>query len=353
MVVLVILVMSNFLINYLVNQKFFPSLHNKFYYKDVHTVIAPDISNNSNKSYLLIGDSYAQGAGTAYLNGDYNYSIAHRLSDIDKVNVVNTGLGGASSLGAALYAVEMKKIFDFSPFLAKFPDFNEIMVFFYEGNDLNNNIDEIKRYGGMSGIDERIYQAEHMSLSELIKKGYFYGINFIRVNIHRPLKIKWDIYRKGKRPPPKKVNKITVGEKEYNVKHLQAAAIELTNSQLNNALIVFEKSLKLIKRNFNKSKVSVVYLPSPATTYATAEDIITQTYQGGNSAISYKDNLNKSINIREKIQKIAKLNNVKFIDTTNNILEFSKTKILHGPKDWSHFNKDGYNAVYQTIMESL
>ena len=40
----------------------------------------PDLNNNypnNLNQYLIIGDSYAEGTGDAFLNNKYNYSTAH------------------------------------------------------------------------------------------------------------------------------------------------------------------------------------------------------------------------------------------------------------------------------------
>jgi len=348
----ILLILINIPVNYLISQKNFPNFTNKFTFKEVHTLIAPDLQKESKINYLFIGDSYAQGAGDSYLNGDYNYSIPHRFSN-EGINSINAGLGGASNLSAVLYAIQMAKVFEFSPFLDDFPKFDKVFVFFYEGNDLNNNL----RHLNKNHLDEyetnKIKKSVNPSIWTLIKQGYFYGANFLRVNIHRPIKKIWDDLR-GKESKNLLVNNIEINGKTYKTKHLQSAALELSDNELKNSFGILKKSLKLAKNNFKSDDYYLIYIPSPVTTYSfSTKEFVIQTYQDGRKNIPSTLNLLRSNFLRKNIKKIAENENFNFIDSTESLIRKAKTEPIHGPVDWSHLNQLGYDQLFTYIKSKI
>ena len=53
----------------------------------------------------------------------------------------------------------------------------------------------------------------------------------------------------------------------------------------------------------------------------------------------------KHIELCEAIQKIASGHNMSFINTTKNLRKASSMETIHGPIDWDHFNKRGYEVL--------
>ena len=48
----------------------------------------------------------------------------------------------------------------------------------------------------------------------------------------------------------------------------------------------------------------------------------------------------------------SKINDIEFLDTTDYLYEKGKSTVLHGPKDWGHFNYDGYKNISRYIIEN-
>lgn len=337
-------------------------------------MFASDTRVGSDRSYLFVGDSFTKGSGDSYLNGDYLYSIAHRVAHNDQINIINTSSGGGSSFSTAINAVEMKKVFGFSPFLDEFPPIEKVVIFFYEGNDLNDNLRDLKRLGGREGLRLRMKQAEEMPLSSLLRHGYFYGIESVMWNIYKQLHFKElmtkvlgeksydslkvmlgmasDISQDSTDPSQK--NLITREGQSQEVYSLQSAAMELSPEELTDSLNVFKESVFFLKRNFRSSiKFKIVYLPSIVAAYETMAPVYIQTYQNGRNKISYAENLKRSQLIRSEIEKFAAKEKISYVDTTQQVIEAGRKNFIHGPKDWKHFNQKGYDVVYHAIKENF
>ena len=53
----------------------------------------------------------------------------------------------------------------------------------------------------------------------------------------------------------------------------------------------------------------------------------------------------------QTIRQIAIKHNFSFLNTTKNIKLASSVEFMHGPLDWDHFNKRGYQVLADTISE--
>ncbi len=66
-----------------------------------------------------------------------------------------------------------------------------------------------------------------------------------------------------------KVNSVLIKGKEVNIPDkLQSPALELSQSETDQAFLVFTRSLEYLKSYFNESRVVVVYIPSVIESYA-------------------------------------------------------------------------------------
>src|SRR5689334_17503170 len=100
---------------------------------------------------ILLGDSYAQGAGDWLEEADPNrngpFHSAHVIHDLTGRDVVTLGKGGASSVQAmaAIPAATLGNATHGLFLHLPFPKL--IIVYFYEGNDLTDNLNFLERYG--------------------------------------------------------------------------------------------------------------------------------------------------------------------------------------------------------------
>ena len=89
----------------------------------------------------IAGDSYSEGAGDSFLNDDPDYSIGHFLHQDGGRNFLIFGRSGYGSVSAAKGVVENIRFSHLSPYFRDLGTPEEILFFFYEGNDLNNNLE--------------------------------------------------------------------------------------------------------------------------------------------------------------------------------------------------------------------
>ena len=105
----------------------------------------PDTYNRSklNNYNIILGDSNAMGSGDGYLNNDYNYSIGHFLYKKNNENYLIYARAGYGSISAVSNYIKLSELEDYI-FLKKINDPSLILFFFYEGNDLDENLKEFE-----------------------------------------------------------------------------------------------------------------------------------------------------------------------------------------------------------------
>lgn len=96
----------------------------------------------------LFGDSYSQGYGDWLLDADPNanppYHSAHVLHDLTGRDVITFGKSGSGSLSGLVGHPIRWLDYIRSSRLSPLPDPKEILVYFYEGNDLNDNLEDLR-----------------------------------------------------------------------------------------------------------------------------------------------------------------------------------------------------------------
>ena len=138
--VILSLLVINIIIIHFPSQKFFPrSLANSL--PNILITFYPDTykKNNLENYVAIIGDSYSQGNGDAYLNGTYDYSIGHHLYKNSKKNYLTFGRAGFGSISAVSNLIKLHKISNLPNFIKNLNKPKSIIFFFYEGNDLEEN----------------------------------------------------------------------------------------------------------------------------------------------------------------------------------------------------------------------
>ena len=276
----------------------------------------------------IVGDSHALGSGDWYLQvvkkhkltqGDYH--SAHILYNKTGRDVLSFGALGSGSLrGLVLKPISYFKHFNLlRDFELKQP--KEILVYFFEGNDLSDNMIDIYSHYRDNYDMARLYDHEYFKTfieKEILSTDRIYRGNvsyknwlFSRFlvesvgdNIYNEIKrgikkfkrllvesVGDNIYKKIK-PGIKKFKQVSpnfsgkvsptnsdiakVGGKELPIPYnTQQPALNLNEEQTRQAIYVFEQSLKYMAGFFNESKVTIVYIPSPISVYKWASPTIT------------------------------------------------------------------------------
>jgi hypothetical protein len=355
----------------------------------------------------LLGDSHALGSGDWYLQvvkkhkltqGDYH--SAHILYNKTGRDVLSFGALGSGSLrGLVLKPISyFKHVNLLRDFELKQP--KEILVYFFEGNDLSDNMIDIYHHYRDNYDMARLYDHEYFKTfiekeilstdriyrGEVPYKNWLFSrflVESVGDNIYNEIKrgikkfkrflaksVEDNIYneikpgiKKFKQVSPNFSGKVSptnsdmakVGEKELPIPHsTQQPALNLNEEQTRQAIYVFEQSLKYMAEFFSESKITIVYIPSPIAVYKWASPTITivggtETPVGVTPVVRVYE---RSDEIFEQIKTIAEKYNHPLIDTRPLLRATALKEPVHGPRDWYHPNKKGYEAIAQGILEN-
>lgn len=304
------------------------------------TYLYTDTYNELKNITIILGDSHAFGSGDSFLSDDYNYSIGHHLYDFlnKKENILNIGFPGAGSQMIYQNYLNFRKKLDVKP--------DKIIYLFYEGNDLENNI---------------LYQKNY-NISHKIKKKikYYFPLSIFIKNSLKNLKskIKNKINKTEDKKTINKTNLNLINFKNINnisnleVPSLQSPPIELNENDLNKSLNALFKTL--INLNNDTKEIILVYLPAPTTTLNLKNPVYFQKYFNDNNLnLATKGELETlSKYIRFKINNFSLKHNIKFLDMTDILKKKSLNLMIYGPKDYKHFNRDGYKIISNQIYKN-
>ncbi len=326
----------------------------------------PDIYKNfTDKKIIIVGDSYAEGYGDSFLNGDYNYSFAHHLNLLTPYSYALSANGG-SFLSRQLFLLDDTLQNKYAPSV-KFPSIQALgekpkfLLTFYEGNDLDDYFRDIQRNGWITG--ERHHQSflqRYFPLADVLANIFHYEVKPLIKNINdysfnNKAKSSNKSYKSSKISYK---NNFCFNKLCFKSNYMQAASPELTHKQINQALDYTTTSIRNFKRKYN-GNICVVYIPSPATTYYNhkKKHLFFQQYNNGPLAkmgvISYKKNLNKSLYVRDLFKEKLHKENIRMIDSSEMFISKGKLTYLHGTKDNKHFNQTGYRILAEFIAKEI
>ena len=100
----------------------------------------------------------------------------------------------------------------------------------------------------------------------------------------------------------------------------------------------------------------VVYLPSPAAIYRHAErsvDVYWRWPLMDVQPVSADDIYAASQRTCEQIRTLTLAHRVRFADMRPALRAAAATTVIHGPRDWNHFNDAGYRVLGETLAQSI
>lgn len=307
----------------------------------------------------LLGDSYAagQGDGLIMANGDraklfHSAHVLHRLTGRD---VISLGVGGAGS-AQAMVLMPRRILRERCLFYPRLDPPKQMLVYFYEGNDLDENGYVVNmataRYGTPTRENiARYIETQYGALAPLrcyteLAETTFKMAHFLLTNLES-----WETLRK-----PSTHNKVLAGGAAHPAPTLQKPPFELPSLRIERALIVFDASLAWLKRNFPQSAITMVYLPSPAAIYRHADktvDTYTNWPLNNVTASAVGDIVATSQHTCEQIRKLTLAQGLRFLDARPALRAAAATAPIHGPQDWNHFNDAGYRALGEMLAKTI
>ena len=310
----------------------------------------PDLNNKSKRKIILIGDSYAEGSGDAWLNNKYNYSVGHFLIKNDNTLGIDLLSNGGSFLPNQIYllknAFKGKYLFSnkFTSYVKEKKSI-DILAFFYEGNDLENIIlnPDYEKFSVIKSIRR-------------FNNKYFPIFHFIYAHLRN--KYNKFLFYYGNNPDENtnrsQTDNIICREDECRkFPPMQSAAAGLNKNEIDNALNLTKNSIINFRNKYN-AKICLIYIPSPATLYS-PNSCSYQNYFPSKevSNVSGHANKKKSEYIRSKFSSISNEIGIEFFDSTEYLKKFADNKFIHGKLDKKHFNSDGYKILSQFITPKI
>ncbi|MDY7000907.1 MAG: hypothetical protein SVS15_03885 [Thermodesulfobacteriota bacterium] len=330
------------------------------------------------KNYIaLIGDSYALGNGDWLLQADHGktsaFHSAHLIHEQTGRDVITFGRGGAGSIDGIVVEPVEKYFFINNLWGFELPPPKTALIYFYEGNDLNDNLDMLQRryfpsYDAHSMEDPKYFRqfmdalsseaSQEISWTNNLIFGRF-CIKVVDKALNRVLKkikhtLAGDDENNGQGDTDPKNKALVEGREVFLPNILQAPALELTQKELDQALYVFEQSVAYLKGFFKDTRIVVVYTPSPLSCYDLVSDSVDiQRYKQGKSVFPSALVGERSDFIAGRVKGVAQKHGLKFIDTRQALQKAAKRQFIHGPLDWKHLNKKGHEVFAEAIVLGL
>ena len=353
-----------------------------------------------NNYIAIVGDSYAAGVGewleheiktNPYSNPDFaSGHILHQELGEDVVSFGSSGVGSILGL-VFLPIVNLKSVNSYLAFNMDKP--RQILVYFFAGNDIENNIKELDRFYKSKYDLNRVYEENYFqdflkneiaennpfNKKETIFKNLIFSkflgrglINLIaklwaEENLYekkwKTLTEKQKLYQLNSKTdrlihPNDLINIALVDNKKWVFNNRNAGVHEkLSAEKIHLGAYVFEQSLLFMHKYFEESDISIIYIPSTLSSYRllTLEENGLKKYKGIRKDYDLRLHLirQKSKFICKQIERIAKKNKLGFLDAGKYIRRKTKTEILHGSIDQDHFNKKGYTVLSEAIIETF
>ena len=349
----------------------------------------------------IVGDSYAVGAGdwlegvrgTSFL-GSPSYSPAHLINEKTGIDVVSFGQGGVGSFNGIWKEPISQFLYINSIKDYQLPSPKVFLVFFYEGNDIYNNVQFLRKK--FLSIQKRSLKKNKLNEAEaflnrefqnvlndeydrslwknaLFTRSLFQGISnlikeFVPLNKNAPFLFSF---------PKTPINLALINGKQAPLPmHLQAPPLfgfkesdrilgqkrQLTDEGLEEfyiskeeyklGLFVFEQTLAMLVEFFPQTDVKVIFIPSPLSSYQMTSQKV--SYRGYMEFENFEDIAvieRRHAKLCETIRSISVASKVSFLNSAKSLRKVASQEFIHGPADWDHFNKAGYEALSADISQ--
>lgn len=321
---------------------------------------------------MVTGDSFAVGAGdwvidaSPWRNGPYQAThVLHARLNRDVLTFGRSGVGSLWAL-AILPAQDLAILRDRFPLEPP----RLIVAYFYEGNDLEDNLREADALGVSQ--DALLTPAGRARLAAAVEREAlaspwwrhdvyrFRGLLFATHAVVAGLTTSTDTVSRwwsgardvGEEAAPVP-NSYVFGQRRVP-SSLQAGgpALGLTDEQLDAGVRVFSVGLEGLRRRFGGIPLGIVYIPSALPLYRWHGRVSTRTYAGQTVVLDPDGATSRSRAIADRVAAAARAQGVPFIDARPTLLRAAADDFIHGPRD-GHLNRRGYHALADAIIEGL
>jgi hypothetical protein len=312
----------------------------------------------------LLGDSYAEGLGDWLLQqgGDRTkpFHSADVIRELTGRDVVSFGNGGAGSAEAVVrrtaHELPTSRCSAFpTPEIPR-----QMFVYFYEGNDVEDNVHFVdrvnSRYGRADAAAIDRYLAEdygatypwhcHLQLADLMVSMASFAYRYHVLG--------WPIDNWGTAAP--RANRLLVNDRTVEAPALLGPAMTPIGDDdtIRMGMGVLAHSLSWLRSRFADVPVEVVYIPAALSIYRHAGETITYCIATNiaRTAPAAKVERNHAF-IRDLARDIAGRQGIPFLDATPALREAASAQVIHGPRDWDHLKKIGYNVLGSLVAADV
>ena len=353
------------------------------------------------RDYVAItGDSYAQGLGDWLLSADPRrndaFHSAHVLHEQTGRDVLTLGGGGAGSYGGALLRPVRHLQRRGGRFEIEAP--SALVVYDYEGNDLFDSLLELYLLSGpvrrgarqvpagdpapriLGEIGSRVAPMQDAKqLRSVLEAGLErqapptperFGID----SLYFARSLGSLVRGRGQQQFPhwsepgrgferwegiEGEPEVRIAGRERKIpSRLQGPPLRRLLPKLPNGslfeigVLVFSESLRILSERVPaESEICVVYIASPLSLY----NRVRLTDRRGTRApsIAPAEIERAHRELRDRIRSVAERERLRFVDTTPALRQSASQQLLHGPRDWNHFNRAGHELLGREAARCL
>ena len=122
--------------------------------------------------------------------------------------------------------------------------------------------------------------------------------------------------------------------------------VGLTDKSLSGAVDIFRQALIQLDNFFPQTEIKIVFIPSTLFSYnIVSPNVHYRGFMQGPNLIETAKIEESHARLCGAIKQIAVNYNFSFINVTKSIRLVSSIEFMHGPLDWDHFNKRGYQVL--------
>jgi hypothetical protein len=311
----------------------------------------------------ILGDSYAEGVGDEILQvgGDEarSYHAAHVIHDLTGRDVVTFGKGGAGSAEAYVRlptrAIEGSRCMIFPTV----EDPSQILAYFYEGNDIEENLaftaKVIQQYGRADARAIDAYLSEQYGTFGTWRCHLHFADNISRI-----VRFLNEHYLKKTDPfhtSEKAENAFVIADKNAGAPAVLGPALAVEPEKIRTAVDVFDHSLAWLRQRFARAPITVVYIPSPLSTYRLAAPsvayfMITDGGYQASASPAERVAANSDL-ICNLVRDVSVRHGTGFVNARPALRAAAAAQPIHGPIDWLHFNHAGYKVFGEFLARRL
>lgn len=331
----------------------------------------------------ILGDSYAfgQGDGLNRLQTGYRpaYNVTHFIHRETGRDIVSFGVPSSGSIKAYLTDLASQLAAMERSYFNRIGKPAYFVLYFYEGNDIEENVSEAKKLLAAHGDDE-------MKLQEFAtSQAFFDAVMARQLDATRIKDDGWlptdmqrmcDFFRHAllfvtgrdelaaafrslpdEASPVGSVNRIVQNQREVAIPDgLQGPSLLLGEAETELGFAIMARAVHALRSMYPDTPMVMVAVPSPATVYRFVSADIDLWDLMGNA----ESRLRPSTLIRqrsnvfcERARVIAGEHRILFHDARPALAAQGDSAMLHGPVDMHHFNLAGYQVLSGEVLTAV